>query len=110
MNLVQKKKKYQVKSIPTIKELLDNISQLNISNYDKIEEDPEDQCSTYYDDFESNKSLTDIVKSLTERYSVNEKPTRNAQNICFDITGTYKESEKAADSMKSSMNRGILWN
>ncbi|XP_029342054.1 uncharacterized protein LOC100571136 [Acyrthosiphon pisum] len=61
------KKKYQVKSIPTIKELLDNISQLNISNYDKIEEDPEDQCSTYYDDFESNKSLTDIVKSLTER-------------------------------------------
>lgn len=90
----------------TIKAVLDNIFQLNISNYDKIEEDPEDQCLTYYDDFESNESLTDIVKQLTERYSVNEKPSCNAQNICFDIT--YKESDKAANSMRSTINRGEI--
>lgn len=88
----------------TIKAVLDNIFQLNISNYDKIEEDPEDQCLTYYDDFKSNESLIDIVKQLTERYSVNEKPICNAQNICFDIT--YKESDKAANSMRSTINRG----
>ncbi|XP_060861896.1 uncharacterized protein LOC132938928 [Metopolophium dirhodum] len=90
----------------TIKAVLDNIFQLNISNYDKTEEDPEDQCLTYYDDFESNESLTDIVKQLTERYSVNEKPSCNAQNICFDIT--YKESDKAAISIKSTINRGVI--
>lgn len=90
----------------TAKAVLDNIFQLNISNYDKIVEDPEDQCLTYYDDFESNESLINIVKQLTERYSVNEKPICNAQNICFDIT--YKESDKAANSTKSTINRGKI--
>jgi len=90
----------------TIKAVLDNIFQLNISNYDKIEEDPEDQCSTYYNDFESNESFTDIVKQLNERYSVNEKPSCNAQNICFDVT--YKESDKAVGVTKSTINRGEI--
>jgi len=88
--------------------VLDNILKLNISNYDKIEEDPEDQCLTYYDGFESNESLTNIVKQLTERYSVIKKPSCNAQNICFHIT--YKESDKAANSTKSTINEGEIFN
>lgn len=91
----------------TIKAVLDSILQLNISNYDKFEEDPEDQCLTYYDDFESNESITNIVKQLTERYSVNEKPSCTAQNICFDIT--YRESDKVVNSaMNPTINRGEI--
>jgi len=92
----------------SIKAVLDNILQLNISNYDKIEEDPEDQCLTYYDDFKSNESLTNIVKQLTERYFVNEKPSCTAQNICFEIT--YKENDKVVNSTKSTINRGEIQN
>lgn len=93
----------------TIKAVLDNILQLDISNYDKIEKDPEDQCLTYYDDFESNESITNIVKQLTERYSVNEKPSCTAQNICFDIT--FKESDKLVNSaMNPTINRGEIQN
>lgn len=86
---------------------MDNVLQLNISNHNQIEEDPEDQCLTYYDDFESNESLTNIVKQLTERYSVNiSLPSCNAQSICFDIT--YKETDKATNSRKSTINRGNI--
>lgn len=90
----------------TIKVMLDNIIQFNISNYDKVVEDPENQCLTYYDDFKSNESLTNIVKQLTQQYIVNEKPICNAQNICFDIKN--KESDNVGTSMNPTIDRGKI--
>ncbi|XP_025208734.1 uncharacterized protein LOC112604080 [Melanaphis sacchari] len=91
----------------TIKTMLDNIIEYNISNYDNVNEDPEDQCLTYYDDLKSNESLQNIVKQLSERYNVNMKPNCNVQNICFDIM--YKESDKVVISTKpTTINRGLI--
>lgn len=91
----------------TIKTVLDNIIQVDISSYDKVEEDLEDQCLTYYDDSQSNESLTNIVKNLTERYIVKDKPIRNVQNICFDVA--YKGNDNnVLISMKPTVNRGEI--